>query len=176
MGIREKQKQETNQRLKDAMQRLIDGVPTDRDLKSRKTLKVNEHTVQIEAGLPLNTIRHHSDVRKAILKYQESQKQKPLQQEDHCSDLVGLQQKIIKQKNRIEALNNKLKTETKLKEEYRAKAKSLERVNTELLEGEHHLIQALLSKVPLEERQAIFNKYESGLNIVSLPKRNDIDS
>jgi hypothetical protein len=172
MSIREKEKQKTNQRLKEALQRLIDKVPTERELKRRDKVKVNALTVQQEAGVSVGAIRHHPDVGILIKEYQQKEKGKgkPTQTTpvELGADFAKLQLKIEVQAQRIEKLKNNLATEKKLKEEYRAKAEYLGKINQELLEEEHQLMQALLNKVPLEDRHSLFKKHESGLNVVSI--------
>jgi hypothetical protein len=169
MSKRDLDKKKTNTRLREALQRLIDKVPTDRELKKRSNVKVNALTVQQEAGVSVGALRHHPDISILIAEYKGKKIKLSASNHDIAeSDFVKLQLKVDALTKRVNKLKSSLENETKLKEEYRAKAEYLEQVNRELLEEDHQLMQALLNKVPLEDRHSLFQKHESGLNVVSI--------
>jgi hypothetical protein len=67
-------KQATRNKLKDALDRLIQGAPDNRDLRLKAeagTLKINNFAVEKEAELSVGSIRNHEDIKcmvKALLK------------------------------------------------------------------------------------------------------------
>jgi hypothetical protein len=171
MSKRDLDKKKTNTRLREALQRLIDKVPTDRELKKRSNVKVNALTVQQEAGVSVGALRHHPDISILIAEYKGNKIKASSSSPDIAdSDFVKLQIKVDALTKRVNKLKASLENETKLKEEYRAKSEYLGQINQELLEEEHQLIQALLNKVPLEDRHSLFQKYDSGLKVVSIDK------
>lgn len=178
MSIREAEKHKTNQRLRESLQRLIDGNPTDMELRRRANLKVSARTVQQEAGVSIGAIRHHPDVAKLIEDYKNSGKSKPDETPDAAAvgvpnnDLLKLQLEVNKLKNKVKRQAENLKKEKLLKEEYRAQADGFKAQNEEILSDEHQLMQALFSKVPLPERAELFRK-KSGLNVVQFSNRDD---
>lgn len=171
MSIRDTEKQKTNQRLREALQRLIVGEPTNSELKRRAKLKVSARTVQQEAGVSIGVIRHHPEVAKLIADYKsgrvsyQTEELDGVADEVSSGDLLKLQLEVDKLKNKVQRLTDNLKKEKALKEEYRAHASELKAQNEELLSRDHLLVQALFNKVPLPDRDELFKKV-TGLNVV----------
>lgn len=166
MGIRERKKAQTNKILKEALQRLIDGNPINRTLRKKERIKINAKNVEDEAGVGRSALRHHPDVVKLINDF--NSKINPRSQMGNSemiptssnNDFIELQIKIDKLTEKLARTTKNLKKVSKLKNEYRNDIERLKLENTELREREHELIIALFEKVPIEERNAIFQKNE----------------
>jgi hypothetical protein len=172
MSLREKKKKQTNKKLRDALQRLIDKNPTNRELKKRDNVKINDLNVQKEAGVSIGAIRHHTDVATLIKNHQLGLTTNP---DEETTGAVSneaeatMRAQLEDLKDKLESTKNKLKKETALKKEYSEKAIRLESENLRLLGEQHQLTQALFNAVPIETRDKLFKRAESNINVLKFP-------
>tara|TARA_R110002094_G_scaffold158569_2_gene144486 strand:+ start:106 stop:627 length:522 start_codon:yes stop_codon:yes gene_type:complete len=168
MSLREKKKKQTNKKLRDALQRLIDKKPTNRELKKRDNVKVNDLNVQKEAGVSIGAIRHHPDVATLIKNHQLG-----LSTETPCVSSneaeIVLRAQIEDLKEKLATTKKKLKKETDLKKEYSEKAIRLESENLRLVGDQHQLTQALFNAVPIEARNKLFKRAYTNINVLTFP-------
>jgi hypothetical protein len=67
--------QATRNKLKDALVRLIEGKPANLELRLRAKkgkLKVNDSTVEKEAGLSVGYLRNHEDIKLLLRSHQQN--------------------------------------------------------------------------------------------------------
>lgn len=157
MSLRDVKKEKTAQKFRTAMARIIEGVPTSRKLKKRANLKLNQSTVEEEAGLTVGSLRHHEKILKEIEAYNfpkaESESYKG--SDENAGRLKRENEKLRLQRKK--ALKEKLLAKKK-KQEQLEKINKLTDENILLHERTAEVISALFYSIPQEDRQDLFEK------------------
>ncbi|HGF3774359.1 TPA: bacterioferritin comigratory protein [Vibrio parahaemolyticus] len=145
-------KQATKNALETALERLIKGEPTNLDLKKKAKqgkLKVNNNTVEKEAGLSVGALRNHPDI-KLMIKSR-SLKAKVEISESATSEIELLQQenkKLKSEKTQLNKLKSKHLTEARKSKEALAKQVALH----------IKMVQELMEMIPENEREKAMDK------------------
>lgn len=117
MSLQEIKKQKTALKAIEAIKRIQDGKPNLRKLLNRDNLKLNQHTVEQEAGLSVGALKHHDDILTMIsdinLMGCEQEKTTGTQ-----TDIYLLKQEIIKLKAQKKAAITGKKDAIALKKSY----------------------------------------------------------
>ena len=145
-------KQTTRNALINALNRLIQGEPTNIELKKKlreNKLKINNNSVEKEAGLSVGALRNHPDIKKVI-------EEKSLKAKVDSSESAT---------SKIELLlleNKKLKSEktqlNKLKTKYLADTRKSEKVFAEQAARHISMIKNLMEMIPASEREKAMDK------------------
>lgn len=167
----------TKKDLRDALQRLVSGCPEKPELKQKLkkgTLKINNSSVEKEAGKGNQSLKRHGDVKDEIL--QASQKTNTETVTSNSDDVKSnpLYKDVVKKLSQAKEKNKTLKTElTNLKEQLTRKEALLQD------RAIHHdeIIAALWKAIPRElidqdlikeiENATVGNK-----NVIDFPKKN----
>jgi len=134
----------TRGRFLEAINRIKSGTVTNKELKTRNSVKLNRSTVEKEAGLGVGSLRHYPDIVEKI---------------DGVSD-----DGLIAQ-GKYEALKNenkKLKIDKRdISKDRDVHKKAAEKAKLNLnkkLSAQHQLVTALFDRVPIEEREELMKK------------------
>ncbi len=145
-------KQTTKQSLIDALNRLLKGEPTNFELKKRARqgkLKVNNNTVEIEAGFTTGSLRNHSDIKKMIKS--RSRKAKVNNSETAASEI-----ELLEQENTI--LKSDKTHLTKLKSKHLADSRKNEYELAIQAAIHIKIVQELMEMIPESQREAAMDK------------------
>ncbi|MFA0049637.1 bacterioferritin comigratory protein [Vibrio breoganii] len=148
-------KQATKNALKNALERLIKGEPTNFDLKKKARLgklKVNNNTVEKEAGLSTGALRYYPDI-KAMIKSR-SLKAKVESSESATSEIELLHQENTKLKCEKTQLN-------KLKSKHIIDARKSKEVLAKQAALHIKIVQELMEMLPASEREKAMDKVVS---------------
>jgi hypothetical protein len=148
-------KKATRQKLIDALERLIAGKPDNRELRIRVNkgkLKINDSTVEKEAGLSVGSLRNHGDIKTMV-------KNKSLnirveQSESSQSAIELLQEEVKKLKKEKNQANKK-------RAKYLDLAKSHETALADQAASHIKMVQELMEMVPVYEREKAMDKVVS---------------
>lgn len=145
-------KQTTRNALINALNRLIQGEPTNIELKKKlreNKLKINNNSVEKEAGLSVGALRNHPDIKKVI-------EEKSLKAKVDSSESAT---------SKIELLlleNKKLKSEktqlNKLKTKHLADTRKSEKAFAEQAARHISMIKNLMEMIPVSEREKAMDK------------------
>ena len=142
----------TRKALIEALGRLIAGVPNDRDLKKKAQngkLKINNNTVEKEAGLSVGALRNHADIKEMI-------KSKSLEVQVANSDSANSKIELLQQENK------KIKSEktdlNRLKKKYHETAKSHEKAFAKQAATHIKMVQELMEMLHESEREKAMDK------------------
>ena len=145
-------KQTTRNALINALNRLIQGEPTNIELKKKlreNKLKINNNSVEKEAGLSVGALRNHPDIKKVI-------EEKSLKAKVDSSESAT---------SKIELLlleNKKLKSEktqlNKLKTKHLADTRKSEKAFAEQAARHISMIKNLMEMIPASEREKAMDK------------------
>jgi len=145
-------KQATKRALEDALERLIKGEPTNLELKKKAKqgkLKINNNTVEKEAGLSVGALRNHPDI-KAMIKSR-SLNAKVESSESATSEIELLQQENKKLKGEKTQLN-------KLKSKHLDDARKSEEALAKQATLHIKMVQELMEMIPESEREKAMDK------------------
>ncbi|RPF11046.1 hypothetical protein EDB14_2145 [Vibrio crassostreae] len=145
-------KQATKNTLERALERLIKGEPTNLDLKKKARqgkLKINNNTVEKEAGLSTGSLRHYPSI-KAMIKSR-SLKAKVESSESTTSEIELLQQENAKLKGDKTQLN-------KLKSKHLIDARKSKEALATQAANHIKMIQELMEMLPALEREKAMDK------------------
>lgn len=145
-------KQATRKVLIDALERLTKGEPTNIELKKKAKqgkLKINNNTVEKEAGLSVGALRNHTDIKDLIKT--KSLKAKVESSPSAMSEIDLLQQEINALKSERTQLN---KLKAKHLTDSRKSEKALE------VQAALHIkmVQELMEMIPEHEREKAMDK------------------
>jgi len=135
-----------------AIERIKSGTITNKELKARKSVKLNRSTVEKETGLKAGALRHYKDITDII---------------DGVSDdgLIS-NEKYEELKNENKKLKKDKGDALKDRDTYKEDADNAKSNLNKELSAQHQLVTALFYKVPIEEREelmkAINNKARGG--------------
>ncbi|MDD1828377.1 hypothetical protein LRP52_40060 [Photobacterium sp. ZSDE20] len=142
-------KERSNKAMLDAIERIVTGTYTSKDLKRQKVVKLNDKNVQIEAGLSPGAIRHHPDIKKKIIDINEAKDEL-----DSISELKAKVEELEKENEELKAKNVSLKLRVDgYKESW-----------DEKLASHHQTIIALFSKIPLVDREEAMKTIDMSSN------------
>lgn len=136
----------TRQALLEALDRLIEGKPTNTELKKKAkkgTLKINNISVEKEAGRAVGTLRNHKDITKEI-------KNKALSVRAEQSGQLSNVEFLEKELKEARAEKTQLQ---KKKDEHYSKRKAAEKAQAEDAARHLEIIQGLMRMIPLSERE-----------------------
>tara|TARA_B100000700_G_C14964300_1_gene818092 strand:- start:1012 stop:1530 length:519 start_codon:yes stop_codon:yes gene_type:complete len=158
MPIRATQKEKTATKAEAAIQRILEGTYTNKILIKRKRngkkIKLNQSTVEMEAGLGVRTLRNHPNVLEKIDKINNPElvENQPVFSTNYSSTEV---EKLKNDKKTLQKQKNEQLEKYKLE---RTKRMSLENINKEIHANYIQLTCALFDLVPQQERQDLFDK------------------
>lgn len=145
-------KQATRNALLSALERLLQGEPTNIELKKKVKqgkLKVNNNTVEKEAGLSVGTLRNHTDIKQII-------KEKSLKAKVDNSESVTSEIELLQLENK------KLKSErtqlNKLKAKHLADSRKSEEALAEQASLHINMVKNLMEMIPVCEREKAMDK------------------
>lgn len=165
MSIRDVKKENTAARALAAITRIVEGTYTNKTLKKRKKVKLNQSTVEMEAGLGVSSLRNHPDILALIENQNNPNEQDNLSTDS--SDIYHLQNQITKLKKQKKELQKQKKELTQKYQLESSKHQSLEDINKEIHADYIQLTSALFDLIPQEERQDLFeNLAKRSLNNV----------
>lgn len=145
-------KQTTRNKLIDVLERLIEGKPDNRELRLRAKdgkLKINDSTVEKEAGLSVGSLRNHGDIKTMVKN--KSLNNRVEQSESTQCPIELLQEEVKKLK--------KDKTQTnKKRAKYLDLAKSHESALAVQAASHIKMVQELMEMVPVYEREKAMDK------------------
>jgi hypothetical protein len=145
-------KQATRKKFLDALERLIKGEPDNRELRLKAKagkLKINDSTVEQEAGLSVGSLRNHGDIKDMVKA--KSLTNRVEQSESAKSSIELLEEEVKKlKKDRTQA--NKKKTE------YHKLAKSHKTALAAQASSHIKMVQELMEMIPIYERERAMDK------------------
>ena len=173
MSLRDIKKEKTAKRAREAMQRIINGLPKNKKLKKRNALKLNQSTVEKEAGISVSSLKHHPDILKEIMDYNSPVTEKTLstltsnQNEPVNVYLLKKEIETLKKQKKaaIKAKNNAIE----LNKEYSQDISKLKYDNKALHSHHAQVVSAMFEIIPLE-------KLGKFVSIVSLGKNDNVTS
>lgn len=136
----------TRQDLLDALDRLVEGKPTNTELRIRAkkgTLKINNISVEKEAGRSVGALRNHTDIAKVI-------KDKALSVCAEQSGQLSNEEYLEKELKEVRAEKTQLQ---KKKDEHYSKKNLAEQAQAEDAARHLEIIQGLMRMIPLTERE-----------------------
>ncbi|MEZ9820316.1 hypothetical protein AB4238_06795 [Shewanella sp. 10N.286.45.A1] len=145
-------KQSTKNTLIDALDRLIRGEPTNIELKKKARqgkLKINNNTVEKEAGLSVGALRNHPDIKQVIKA--KSLKAKVDNSESATSEIELLQLENKKLKSERTQIN-------KLKSKHLADSRKSEDALAEQAARHINMVKHLMEMIPECEREKAMDK------------------
>lgn len=142
----------TRKTLMDALQRLIEGSPNNRELRKKAQsgkLKINNNAVEKEAGLSVGVLRNHPDIKELI-------KNKSLDVRVGKSNSAQSEIELLQQENK------KLKSEktdlNRLKKKYHESAKNHEKTLAKQAATHIKMVQELMEMLHESEREKAMDK------------------
>jgi len=145
-------KEATRIKLVDALGRLIAGNPDNRELRLKAKegkLKVNDSTVEKEAGLSVGSLRNHGDIKDMV---KAKSLNKRVEQSESAQSSIELLQEEVKKLKKDKTQANKKKNEYfKLGESHKA-ALAVQAAN------HIKMVQELMEMIPINEREKAMDK------------------
>lgn len=148
-------KQATREKLVDALERLIKGEPDNRNLRVKARagkLKINNSTVEKEAGLSVGALRNHEDIKDMVKA--KSLNNRVEQSKSAQSPIELLQEEVKKIKRERTQANKK-------KAEYLELAKSHGTALAAQAASHIKMVQELMEMLPVYEREKVMDKVVS---------------
>lgn len=148
-------KEATKKALMAALERLLDGEPTNLELKTKAKqgkLKVNNNTVEKEASLSVGSLRNHPDI-KAMIKAS-SLSAKVESSDTALSEVDILQDEIQRLKREKTKLN-------KLKDKHISDSRKSERALATQAAMHIKIVQELMEMLPESQREKAMDKVVS---------------
>ncbi|MDO6488422.1 hypothetical protein Q4503_11965 [Colwellia sp. 6_MG-2023] len=148
-------KQATRKKFLDALERLIKGEPDNRELRLKAKagkLKINDSTVEQEAGLSVGSLRNHGDI-KTMVKNKSLNNRVEQSKSTQCP--IELLQEEVKKLKKDRTQANKKKTE------YHKLAKSHKTALANQAASHIKMVQVLMEMVPVYEREKAMDKVVS---------------
>lgn len=142
----------TKKALEDALTRLIDGKPTNIDLKKKARkgkLKIHDNSVEKEAGLSGGALRHHPDVKAKI-------KAQSLNAKVEASDTSITAIEVLE--NEIKQLRKEKTSLGKSKDKYYKDSKSHEDALAKQAATHIKIVQELMEMIPETEREKAMDR------------------
>ena len=142
-------KERSNKAMLDAIDRIVSGTYTSKELKKKKVVGLNDYNVQLEAGLTPGAIRHHPDIKQRIIDFNKAKNEL-----NSISELQAKVEELEKENEELKAKNVSLKLRVDgYKESW-----------DEKLASHHQTITALFSKIPLVDREEAIKSIDMSSN------------
>jgi hypothetical protein len=148
-------KEATKKALMSALERLLDGEPTNLELKKKARqgkLKVNNNTVEKEAGLSVGSLRNHADI-KIMIKTHSLNAQ--VENSDSATSAIDVLQGEIKQLKSEKTHLNKLKSK------HLADSRKSEKALAEQAAIHIKMVQELMEMIPESQSEKAMDKVVS---------------
>jgi len=145
-------KQSTRKKFLDALERLIKGEPDNRELRLKAKdgkLKINDSTVEKEAGLSVGSLRNHEDIKDMV---KAKSLKNRVEQSESAQSAIELLQEEVKKIKRDRTQSNKKKAE------YLKLAKSHETALVAQTANHIKMVQELMEMLPVYEREKAMDK------------------
>ena len=145
-------KQATRNKLVDALERLIEGTPDNRELRLKAKagkLKINDSTVEKEAGLSVGSLRNHEDIKDMV---KAKSLKNRVEQSESAQSAIELFQEEVKKLKRDRTQANKKKAE------YFELAKSHKKSLAAQATSHIKMVQELMEMIPIYEREKAMDK------------------
>ena len=145
-------KQATRKKFLDALERLIKGEPDNRELRLKAKdgkLKINDSTVEKEAGLSVGSLRNHSDIKDMV-------KAKSLT--NRVEQSVSTQCPIELLQEEIKKIKKERAQANKKRAEYHELSKSHQKSLAAQASSHIKIVQELMEMVPIYERERAMDK------------------
>ncbi|MBA6256466.1 MULTISPECIES: hypothetical protein [unclassified Colwellia] len=173
MSLRDIKKEKTAKRAREAIQRIINGIPTNKELKNRNKLKLNQSTVEKEAGLGVSALKHHGDILKEIDGINSPITETTLDTLDSNSNesekVYLLNKKIETLKSQKKAAITAKKAAIDLNKEYSAEIEKLKYDNKALHSHHAQVVSAMFEIIPLDKLGQFVSKVNLGQNDNVIP-------
>ncbi|MDY7586791.1 bacterioferritin comigratory protein [Vibrio tarriae] len=156
-------KSSTKKILIEALERLVEGTPNDRDLRIKAQsgkLKINNSTVEKEAGLSVGALRNHADIKELI-------KSKSLKIRAENSGSASSEIELLLQENKM--LKSEKTELNRLKKKHHETAKRNEAELAKQAAIHIKMVQELMDMIPEINREKAMDK------IVSIQPNNVIN-
>lgn len=144
--------QTTKNKLIDALERLLEGKPENRELRKKARegkLKINNSTVEKEAGLSVGALRRHKDVKDMV---ENKSLEFRVAQDDSSQSPIDILQEEVKQLKRDKTQANKKK------KEYLDLSKSHEKALARQAANHIKMVQELMEMLHESEREKAMDK------------------
>jgi len=155
MSLRDINKEKTAKKARDAIQRIINGIPTNKELKSRSNLKLNQSTVEKEAGISVSALKHHTDILDEIIEINSPITEPTLDTLENNSNearkVYLLNKKIETLKSQKKAAIKAKNTAIDLNKEYSAEIVKLKFDNKALHSHHAQVVSAMFDIIPIEK-------------------------
>lgn len=148
-------KQATRKKLVDALERLIEGKPDNRELRLKAKegkLKINNNTVEIEADLSVGALRNHGDIKTMV-------KNKSLYSRVDESESTQCPIELLQEEIRI--IKRERTQANKKKAEYHKLSKSHQTALAAQAANHIKMVQELMEMLPVYEREKAMDKVVS---------------
>ncbi|MFT5297241.1 MAG: hypothetical protein ACI9YH_003272 [Colwellia sp.] len=173
MSLRDIKKEKTAKRAREAIQRIVNGIPTNKVLKNRNNLKLNQSTVEKEAGLSVSALKHHGDILTEIDNINSPIAETTLATlESNSNETV----KVYLLNKKIETLKEQKKSAIKAKKaaidlnkEYLAAIAKLKYDNNALHSHHAQVVSAMFEIIPLDKLGQFVSKVNLGQNDNVIP-------
>jgi hypothetical protein len=145
-------KQATREKLVDALERLIEGKPDNRELRLKAKegkLKINDSTVEKEAGLSVGSLRNHGDIKDMV---KAKSLKNRVEQSESAESPIELLEGEVKKLKRDRTQANKKKTK------YFELAKSHKKALAAQATNHIKMVQELMEMIPVYEREKAMDK------------------
>lgn len=171
MGIRDKDKEKTARKFRAAIQRIQNGTYKSPKLLKRNKVKLNQNTVEIEAGQSVGSLRHHEVILSEIEKFnnpQASENETSNRYEGVTDDELRLKNKKLLKRNK-----KLIKEINEFRSKNQGKQMEIDRIKLEyqsLLEIYSQVTSAFFDLIPVDERTNLFEKVErrNGSNVTPI--------
>ena len=145
-------KQATRKKLVDALERLIEGKPDNRELRLKAKegkLKINNNTVEIEADLSVGALRNHEDIKDMVKAKSLNNR---VEQSESAQSAIELLQEEVKKLKRDRTQSNKKKAEY-------LKLATSHGISLAAQAASHiKMVQELMEMLPVYEREKAMDK------------------
>jgi hypothetical protein len=148
-------KQATRKKLVDALERLIKGEPENRELRLKAKagkLKINDSSVEKEAGVSVGALRNHGDIKTMVKN--KSLTNRVEQSESAQSSIELLEEEVKKLKRERTQVNKK-------KYAYFSLSKNHEKALAVQAANHIKMVQELMEMLPIYERERAMDKVVS---------------
>jgi len=169
MSIRNAKRERTAAKALAAVNRIVEGSYTNKTLKKRRKVKLNQSTVEIEAGLSVSSLRNHPEILNII---ENQNKAENLKTSIVDSPEYYQKNQVAKLKQQKKELQKQKKELTQKYQSEYSENQSLKEVNKEIHAEYIQIISALFDLIRQEDRQTFFEGLtkRSISNVVKIKK------
>ncbi|PQJ47271.1 hypothetical protein [Vibrio splendidus] len=144
------------QKYYDAIQRILNGKPSNpelKDLANKGKLKLNNYSVEREAGMSTGSLRRHPDIKAAIKKATITKSKDDLIKNTEAAEpelIQHYEQELTKERSKRIKSN-------KLKRQYQGEVERVTVAMKEQLSHHQNMMFAIFDLIPEDKRQGMFN-------------------